>query len=108
MVAIDLVAPVRGDDQEVRPNEPVKHLGGAGPLENGIANVAGQPVQDRSLDQEVQRVLVEPGKELVPHVVGDEPVVAVKVGDGGFHPVLPGQREARQIEPDGPALGALD
>ncbi len=41
MVSIDLIAPVEGDDQEVRANEPAQHIGGPGPLQDRVADVAG-------------------------------------------------------------------
>ena len=92
MVAVGAIAPVERHDQEVRPDEPAKHLRRALPFQDGIAELPRQAVQDGRLDQEVQRLLVEAREEDVTHVVDDEPIVAVEVREGGLGLASCGQR----------------
>ena len=41
-------------------------------VEDRVAHLAREPVQDRGLDEEIEGVVVKRGEKLVPHVVGNE------------------------------------
>ena len=104
VVAVPLAAPVEGHQELVGGLE-IPQVGlGARTAEDGVAERAGQLVEDRRPAQEVLDLVGLAGERLPIEVVGDVPVVA---GDGQCG-VGAGLRDRRrQVEADRPALGPL-
>ena len=91
-----LVAAVERRQQHVRARELAQLGRRAAALEDGVAEVAAQPVEDRGAAQEVELAAADRLEEFFPDVVDDEPVVPGEAGDRlvevGRRRTAPGRR----------------
>ena len=108
MVAVLLVAAIERDQEQVRAGETYQDLRRTLPLEDRVAERARESIEDRGTGQEVEIRSRQAGEELVAQVIGDEAVVTVEALDRQADVVLSLERERREIDPDGPALGVLE
>ena len=108
VVPVLLVAPVERHQQHVRTRQALERLGRALALEDRVAQGPEEPVEQRGPGEEVELAGRQSLEERVAHVVGHEPVVAVELLERAVEVVLGAERQRRQVEPRGPALGALD
>ena len=107
VVAIGAVGVIQRLQRKLRPGQLAQDPAGSRPLENVVADLAGEVLEDRGPHQESEAGDRNAREELVPHVVGHEAVVAAEPGriDGRAVPIL--QRESRQVERRRPALRPL-
>ena len=106
VVAVPAAVVVERDEEQVLPVQRWQHGPPVGPAGDRVAERAGEPVQDRGLEQEgahVRRLAVE---HLVGEVVDDESVVAGEARDepGPVVSVLQGQ--GGELQCGRPSLGA--
>ena len=93
VVPVPLPLVVERPEEQVRPFQGCEHGPAAGLLEDGIAEVGTERVEDRRPRQEVANLVGLAGQDLVDEVVDDIPVVAREPGDetGDVVPALHGQ-----------------
>ncbi len=100
-----LVAAVERGEEHVRARELAQLRRRAAALEDRVAEIAAQPVEDRGAAEEVELAAADRLEEFFPDVVDDEAVVAGEAVDrlAGLGRVA--QRQPGQVEGRGPALG---
>ena len=81
VVAVPAPLVVERDQEQVRPVQLLEHRLAAGLAGHGVAQRAGEPVEDGGLEQEPAHRLGLPVEDLLDEVVHDEPVVAGEPGD---------------------------
>ena len=108
MVAIPAPFGIERDEEQVGSLRTVEQRVGIVATGQLAAQLDGEPLRDRGLDQERAQVLVDPAEDLVGEVVEDEALAPAERLDqrAGIGPVA--QRDRRQLESRDPALGALD
>jgi hypothetical protein len=72
---------VERDEEQVGPLRPVEQRVGVASTGQLAAQLDGEPLRDRSLDQERAQVLVDLGEDLVCEVIEDEALAAAKRPD---------------------------
>ena len=72
---------------------------------DGVAQGAGEAVEDRGLQQEVAGSVGLAREDLLGEVVDDVPVVAGELGDERARVGSPGERQRRELQGGDPALG---
>ena len=97
---------VEGDDEEVVALERLEHGGAVAAAGDGVAERAGEPVEHGGVEEEGAHVVGLAAQHLLDEVVEDEPVAAGEVLDEGGRVVDAAQRQAGELEPGDPALGA--
>jgi hypothetical protein len=103
-----LVAAIERRQQHVRAREVAQHRRRAAALQDRVAEVAAEPVENRGALQELDPAAGDREQELIPDVVDDEAVVA---GEAGDRPAQVGnltERQPGEVERRRPALGPLD
>ena len=112
VVAVPAPVVVERDEEQVRSVHGLEHRSAtpvADPLRyaaDRVAQRAGEPIEDRGVEQEAAYVVGLPTEDLVGEVVDDEPVVASEPGDEACPVVAVAQREGRQLEGGDPSLRA--
>src|SRR5262249_8192645 len=107
VVAIPAALVVQGYDEQVAPFQGYQCRCPTGLAGDGVAQGAGEPVQDRGVEQEVVDLWRLLGQDLLDEVVDDVTVVAGEPRNerSGVRPVPKGQ--SGQLERGDPPLGAL-
>ena len=98
---------VERDQEQAGPLHRLQHLLAVGAPDDRIAERAGQPLQDRRLQQERPQLLGLPLQHLLGQVVQHEPVAAGELLDEPGDVGASLQRQRGQLQPGRPALGAL-
>ncbi|MGE5409033.1 MAG: exodeoxyribonuclease VII large subunit [Syntrophothermus sp.] len=101
-----LVAAVERDQQHVPPRQLGQPRGRVVAVEQRVAELPAEAVEDRGAEEEVDVRFRRVREELVPHVVDQLPLVTGEAGEGVARSLA--QREAGQVERRRPALGLLD
>ncbi len=99
-------AVVERDDQQVVRLERLQNARGIVPLEHGVTQRTAHAVEDRGPRQELELARAPGGRGARPEVIGDEPVVAAERREPRLA-VGSVESERREVDPCGPALGAL-
>ena len=106
VVPVPLASTVERDDEQVPAFQLFQRPAGPPPPDDGVAQRAGHPLEDRRSGEERHLGARHPVEELGAEVVVD---VAVVAGERhrGLGPRAPGlHRQRRQVQTGGPALGA--
>ena len=108
MIAIPAAIVVQGHDKEVAPLQPLEHLLAVRTAPgDGVAERAGEPGEDRGLEQEGLDLLRLAREHLLDQEVQDEAVGAREGPDEAIH-ILPSPHgKGRHLQPGDPALGPL-
>jgi hypothetical protein len=97
---------IQRDQEQARPLQPFQHRLAAGPAGDGVAQRSRQPLQDRRLQQKAADLIRLALQHFLGQIVKD---VAVAAREGRHEPghigVLP-KRQAGQLQPGHPPLGA--
>ena len=106
VVAVPLALTVERDDEQVGAVERLEHRAAVTPAGEGVAQRPGQVAQHRRVEEEAAHRLGLVAQDLLHEVVEDEPVAAGE----GIHELRgvldPPQRQAGELEPGDPPLGA--
>ena len=100
-----LLGAVQRRERQARPRQAAQRSPGPATVEDGVAEAAGEPVQRCGALEQREVVGRQPAEDGVLDVVGDDPVVAGEAGHGGAEVALLAQRQAREVQRRGPALG---
>ena len=108
VVPVPLVSIVERDEQQVRVFERLQHLGRSRRVEQGIAQRPAQAVDDRRARQELHLVRREAREHFGTQIVRHQAIVTRERETRGRFDAARVQRERAEVQPDRPALGALD
>ena len=104
VVAVRGPVPVEDRDRHIGVRQRLELRRGVGAAEHGVAERRREPVEDRGSHEELQPLRRQAREHLLPHVLGHVAVVAGEAGRPGLATLI-GERQRRQVEPGGPALG---
>ena len=93
--------------RKLRPSQLAKDPAGSRPLENVVADLGGEVLENRGPHQESETGDRNAREKLIPHVVGHEPVIAAELGRIDRRSVPISERQSRQVERRRPALSSL-
>ena len=100
-----LLGAVQGRDGQTRPRQAAQRAAGPAAAEDRVAQAAREPLQRcRALEQR-EVVGRQAAEQRVLDVVGDDPVVAGEARHRGPEVALLAQRQPREVQRRGPALG---
>ena len=105
VVAVPAALVVERHHEQVPALQRLQHLAAPGRLGDGVAERAGEPVQDGRAEQEVADVLGLAVEDLLDEVVHDVPVVAGEPRDEAGRVVAVAQRDRGELQGGDPALG---
>ena len=107
VVSVPLLAVVERDEEQVRAGEVVQARAGVLPLHDAVAQRSAEPLEGRCIEQEAEVVAREAAENLGPDVIADE-LIGQRARPDRRRSVVRfrADRERREIETRGPALGA--
>ena len=107
VAAVPLPVRVERRHEQVGAVQRVEDGGRSGAVQGGVAQRPGQPLEHGGPDEQVAVVRGEPVDDLEGQVVEDVPVAAVEPGRRLGRPLRVADRQRRELQSGGPALGAL-
>ena len=107
VIAVPLAMVVERNEKQVRPVQGLERAVAPATAGDRIAEVAGQPREDRRLEQERPHRLRLPMQHLFDQVVDDVPVVAGEPRDERSRVVAPLHRQGGELDRRDPSLRAL-
>ena len=104
---VPVLAPVEGDDEQIRPAQIVEDRGRPGALQHRVAQRPGQPLQHGRPHQQITVRSRQTLEHLGGEVVQDVPVVAPDGVEGRRRRRRSAQGDRGELQPGRPALGPL-
>ena len=108
VVPVPLAGAIERDEEQRSTLDLVEAVAGGTLAGHGIAQLRGEPLEDRCLEEEPGDLGVLLVDDLLDEVLRDHPVAAGQRRDGAIDVVGVLQRDARQLQPGGPAVGTVD
>ena len=107
VVSVPLLAVVERDEEQVRAGEVIQPRGGVFPLHHAVAQRTAEPLEGGGIEQEAEVITREAAEDLGPDVIAEELIGQRARADRRRSvPCFRADRERRQVQAGGPALGA--